>query len=199
MFSKFALAFGFVSALAGSVLAAPLSTLDRRTVHSFDSWGGFSSLSGFDNFYGSDNFCGVIQDQTIVQQQEVLVCHSVEIEIVQQRLLVLQEMAKRIITEQICEVETQTIVFQQFIASSSRFSSDLLHVSNHQVGYDSSIVGHFGDLVDSSGSLTTTDFGFSGLDAGKNVVVVGGNNWNDATSPFSVRNAFNAAQVATFF
>jgi len=44
-----------------------------------------------------------------------------------------------------------------------------------------------------------TDFGFSGLDAGKNVVVVGGNNWNDATSPFSVRNAFNAAQVATFF
>jgi len=29
MFSKFALAFGFVSALAGSVLAAPLSTLGK--------------------------------------------------------------------------------------------------------------------------------------------------------------------------
>ncbi|THU99943.1 hypothetical protein K435DRAFT_964244 [Dendrothele bispora CBS 962.96] len=199
MFSKFALAFGFVSALAGSVLAAPLSTLDRRTVHSFDNWGGFSSLSGFDNFYGSENFCGVIQEQTIVEQQEVLVCHSVEIEIVQQRLLVLQEMAKRIITEQICEVETQTIVFQQFIAASSSFSSDLLHVSGHHVGYDSSIVGHYGNLIDESGSLTTTDLGFSGLDAGKNVVVVGGSNWNDGTSPFSVRNAYNAAQMATFF
>ncbi|KAF5341396.1 hypothetical protein D9758_012250 [Tetrapyrgos nigripes] len=196
MFSKIALAFGFVAALAGSTLAAPLN---RRSVHSFDNWGGFSSLSGFDNFYGSDNFCGVIQDQTIVEQQDVLVCHSVSIEIVQQRLLILQEMAKRIITEQICEVETQTVVFHQFLASSSRFSSDLLHISGHHAGYDSAIVGHFGDLIDESGSLTTTDFGFSGHDAGHNTVIVGGTNWNDATSPFSVRNAYNAAEMAVFF
>ncbi|KAK7437037.1 hypothetical protein VKT23_018853 [Stygiomarasmius scandens] len=198
MFSKVTLALGFVAALAGSAIAAPVD-LDRRTVHSFDNWGGFSSLSGFDNFYGSDNFCGVIHDQTIVEQQEVLVCHSISIEIVQQRLLVLQEMAKRIITEQICEVETQTVVFQQFIAASSSFSHDLLHVSGNHVGFDSGIVDHFGDLIDASGSLTTTDLGFSGLDVGKSTVVVGGSNWNDATSPFTVRNAFNAAHSATVF
>ncbi|KAF5338868.1 hypothetical protein D9758_015563 [Tetrapyrgos nigripes] len=47
-----------------------------------------------------------------------------------------------------------------------------------------------------------TGFGFGGLDAGAaghNTVVVSGSNWNDAASPFSVHNAYNAADMATFF
>lgn len=55
---------------------------------------GIKSLSGFDNFYGSDNFSGEISKTVIVKEQEV-VCHSESVEIIQQRLLVLQEMAKR--------------------------------------------------------------------------------------------------------
>lgn len=69
-----------------------------RDSQSFDNWGGISSLSNFDNFYGVDNFRGSEFEQTIVQETETqteLVCHSESIEIIQQRLLVLQEMAKR--------------------------------------------------------------------------------------------------------
>ena len=62
---------------------------------SFDNYGGFSSLHGFDNFFGVDNFVGHISEQTVVEQSSELVCHSESIEIIQQRLLVLQEMAKR--------------------------------------------------------------------------------------------------------
>ncbi|THV07252.1 hypothetical protein K435DRAFT_328346 [Dendrothele bispora CBS 962.96] len=201
MFAKIAAPFVFMTALTSSVIAAPApfnpqtQSLNVRGHVSFNNWGGLSSLHGFDNFYGSDNFSGVVEEQVVVHEQEV-VCHSQSVEIIQQRLLVLQEMAKKIITEQICEVETQTIVFQQFVASSSHFSSDLQHVSGHQVGYDSSIASHYGSLIGSDGSLTSNDLGFSGQDLGKNTVVVSGNNWNDQSSPASVQSAYSAAQNA---
>ncbi|KAF5367935.1 hypothetical protein D9758_004342 [Tetrapyrgos nigripes] len=198
MFAKLTVPFVFMTALAGTVLAAPTRLNARGSIHSFENWGGISSFDGFDNFYGSDNFSGLIADETVVSQQSELVCHSESIEIIQQRLLVLQEMAKKIITEQICEVETQTVVFHQFIASASHFSSDLLHVSGHQVGYDSAIVGHYGDLIGSDGSLSTDDFGFSGHDLGNSYVTVSGSNWNDQTSPASVQSAYGAAQAASF-
>ncbi|KAJ3785491.1 hypothetical protein GGU10DRAFT_422531, partial [Lentinula aff. detonsa] len=162
---------------------------------SFDNWGGISSFSGFDNFYGVDNFSGVVSDQVVVEQQEV-VCQAVSIEVVQQKLLVLQEMAKQIITEQVCDVETQTVVFQQFLSSCNHFSSDLLRTSGVQVGYDSDIVSHYGSFYNADGSLSTSDLGFSGSDVGKSVVVPSGSNWNSATSPASVGNAFNAALSA---
>ncbi|KAJ3770003.1 hypothetical protein FB446DRAFT_647747 [Lentinula raphanica] len=168
---------------------------DRRHF-SFDNWGGISSFSGFDNFYGVDNFSGIVSDQVVVEQQEEVVCHTVDIEIVQQKLLVLQEMAKQIITEQVCEVETQTVVFQQFLSSCSHFSSDLLRTSGHQVGYDSAIVSHYGSFFNADGSLSTYDLGFSGSDVGQSVVVPSGSNWNIATSPVSAGNAFNAALSA---
>ncbi|KAF9491853.1 hypothetical protein BDN71DRAFT_1452311 [Pleurotus eryngii] len=85
-------------------------------------------------------------------------------------------MAKRIITEQICEVETQTIIFQQFHASFGSFNDDLRRVSGHCVGFDSSIADRFSKLVDGGGSISTHDFGFLGLDVGKHTVVIGGHN-----------------------
>jgi hypothetical protein len=198
MFVKAALTFLSVSALAGSALAAPVNpetqSLNRRYT-SFDNWGGYSSLSGFDNFYGVDNFSGEVSEQVVVQQEEV-VCESVSIEIVQQKLLVLQEMARQIITEQICEVETQTIVFQQYISSCSHFSSDLSRSSGLSAGYDSGITSYYGSLYNSDGSLSTSDLGFSGSLAGQSVVVPSGNNWNSQTSPASVASASSAALSA---
>ncbi|KAF8964441.1 hypothetical protein BDZ97DRAFT_1660371, partial [Flammula alnicola] len=153
-------------------------------------------LSGFDNFYGSDNFSGEISQTTVIEQKQELVCHSETVEIIQQRLLVLQEMAKRIITEQICEVETQTIVFEQFYSSLGSFSNDLTRKSGHSVGYDSSIASHFGSIVSSSGSLSTSNFGFSGQSVGRNYAVPSGSNWNPNSSPQSVGAAYSAAQSA---
>ncbi|KAH7880132.1 uncharacterized protein C8R40DRAFT_468141 [Lentinula edodes] len=199
MFAKIALPLLTLSALSGSTFAAPFNPKTQslaRRYPSFDNWGGLSSFSNFDNFYGVDNFSGVVSDQVVVEQQEEVVCQAVSIEIVQQKLLVLQEMAKQIITEQVCDVETQTVVFQQFLSSSSHFSSDLLHTSGLQVGYDSGIVSHYGSFYNADGTLSTSDLGFSGSDVGKSVVIPSGSNWNIATSPTSVGNAFNAAVSA---
>ncbi|KAF8195603.1 hypothetical protein BJ912DRAFT_1084683 [Pholiota molesta] len=174
--------------MVASVMATPLPSQEstdlvvRGSSHSFDNYMGIKSLSGFDNFYGSENFSGEISKTVIVKEQEV-VCHSESVEIIQQRLLVLQEMAKRIISEQICEVETQTIVFEQ--------STPL-----RSVGYDSSIASHFGSIVSSSGSLSTSNLGFSGSDVGSHYVSPSGSNWNSGASPASVGSAFSAAQAA---
>jgi len=189
------------SALLAGVSAKPLPYSRGLVVRtgmpqSFDNWGGISSLSGFDNFYGSDNFAGEISSQTVVEQSEEVVCHSESVEIIQQRLLVLQEMAKRIITEQICEVETQTIVFQQFSASLGSFSSDLGRTSGRHVGYDSGISSHLGSIVNSDGSLSSNDLGFSGQSCGSQTVVPSGSNWNSSSSPASVGSALSAAQAA---
>jgi hypothetical protein len=193
----FAKIFTFIAA-SSMVLGVISTPVKRHSSSSFNNWGGISSLSGFDNFYGSDNFSGSSFSTTVVEQQQELVCHSESVEIIQQRLLVLQEYAKRIITEQICEVETQTIVFQQFSSSFSSFGSDLSRHSGRSVGYDSAIAGHFGDLQSSDGSLTNYNLGFSGHDLGNSYVSVSGSNWNSQSSPSSVGAASSAAQSASF-
>ncbi|KAF9488563.1 hypothetical protein BDN71DRAFT_1512949 [Pleurotus eryngii] len=75
------------------------------------------------------------------------------------------------------------IIFQQFHTSFSSFNDNLRCVSGHHVGFDFSITDHFSELVDGGGSISTHDFGFSGLDVGKHTVVVGGHNWDDFRSP----------------
>ncbi|KAF7351252.1 Amidohydro-rel domain-containing protein [Mycena sanguinolenta] len=198
MFAKFSALF-VASALVSGVMSAPAykNALVARG-QSFDNWNGISSLSGFDNFYGSDDFAHHSFNQVVVDQGSDIVCHSEQVTIIQQRLAVLQEMAKKIITEQICEVETQTVVFQQYYASLGGFSSDLTRNSGRHVGYDSSIVSHYGDFYNSDGSLSNYDFGFSGSDIGSNYCVPS-NNWNSNTSPSSVGSAYQAAQVASWY
>jgi hypothetical protein len=51
-------------------------------------------MTNFDNFYGAGNFDGSQNSQTVITVQET-VCHKQTVEIVQQRLLVLQEVAKK--------------------------------------------------------------------------------------------------------
>jgi len=189
-----------LSAFSTGVTAAPTSSnlVARGGSHSFDNYGGISSFGGFDNFYGSDNFDNSEFSEssiTVVKEKEV-VCHSESIEIIQQRLLVLQETAKRIISEQICEVETQTVVFEQFHSSMHGFSRDLRRFSGRGVGYDSNIASHFSSFYNSDGSLSNNDFGFSGHNLGSSYVVPSGNNWDNSRSVSSVGNAYRAARSA---
>jgi len=200
MFGKLFSTAVLVSALIAGAVTKPvqLNRLTARGDISFDNWHGISSFDGFDNFYGSDNFIGTIHSQTVVEQDEELVCHSESIEIVQQRLLVIQELAKRIVTEQVCEVETQTVVFEQFHSSLGLFSHDLRRTSGLHAGFDAGITSHFSDFFEEDGSLSTEDFGFSGADLGSNTVVVGGSNWDSETSPASVASAYSAARSAFY-
>lgn len=191
-----------VAVLAASVAAAP-HLVARTNVPqpapslggvSLDNWGSLPSLSGFDNFYGSSNFCGNNNQQVVLQ--ETVVCHSVEIEVIQQRLAVIAEFAKRIITEQICEVETQTIVFEQFSSSFGSFSDDLGHNSGRGIGYDRSVASHIGSLLDGNGDITSNDLGFNGSSIGGNLIVPSGGNWDASSSPGSVHQAQLAAKSA---
>jgi len=205
MFSKLAVLTYVVALAAGVTRAVPTPEAAKRTTDlaargghgfSFDNWRGISSLNGFDSFYGSGSFDGFHQHQVLEEQSQELVCHSQSIEIIQQRLVVLQEMAKKIITEQVCEVETQTIVFQQYYSSLGFFSDDLRRRSGRHVGYDDHIVSHYGSFYNSDGSLSTNDWGFHGTDIGSNFVVPSGSNWVDSTSHGSVDAAFFAARNA---
>lgn len=62
---------------------------------SFNNYDGISTMSNFDNFYGSGDFSGSHTSQTVIVQKDEVVCHSVQVEIIQQKLVILQEMAKR--------------------------------------------------------------------------------------------------------
>jgi len=201
MFAKFSALFVAV-ALATGVTSAPTRSNNALAARgqSFNNWDGISSLSGFDSFYSSDDFAHLHNFKTtVVKQDSELVCHSEQVTIIQQRLAVLQEMAKKIITEQICEVETQTIVFQQYYASLGGFSHDLTRSSNRQVGYDNNIVSHYGDFYNSDGTLSNYDFGFSGSDIGSNYYVPSNSNWNQNSSPSSVGSAYQSAQAASWY
>ncbi|KAJ7069737.1 hypothetical protein C8F01DRAFT_1207298 [Mycena amicta] len=203
MFAKLAASF-VTLALATGVMSSPLAAkravAARGNSVSFNNWGGISSLQGFDGFYGTDDFAHYDHFSPVVVQQSVpeLVCHSQQVIIIQQRLAVLQEMAKKIITEQICEVETQTIVFQQYYASLGGFSHDLTRSSSRSVGYDGHIASHYDSFYNSDGSLSNYDFNFTGSDIGSNYYVPT-NNWNQDTSPSSVGSAYQAAQAASFY
>ncbi|KAK7051001.1 hypothetical protein VNI00_005113 [Paramarasmius palmivorus] len=125
MFTSHGVKLLYIIALLFSACASPLAVdplrprdLDTRGGHviSFNEWRGFSSLDNFDT-YGSDDFCRARFNQVIVKEREV-------------------EMAKKIITEQICEVETQTIVLSQFHGSLGLFSNDLRRRGHHAVGFD---------------------------------------------------------------
>jgi len=207
MFAKVFLSLVSASVFATGVMSTPLpqqgNDLAARGGHghsfSFNNWHGLSSLDNFDSFYGSSDFDNSNFHQVVVQEGSEVVCHSETVTIIQQRLAVLQEMAKQIITEQICDVETQTIVFQQYYSSLGGFSHDLLRSSGHQVGFDSSIVSHFSSFYNSDGSLSSNDFGFHGSDVGSHTIVVSGSNWNSATSPSSVGSAYQTALSASSY
>jgi len=162
---------------------------------SFNHWGGFSSLDNFDNFYGAGNFDGSRYNQVVVKDHEV-VCHAQKIEIIQQRLAVIRELAKKVITETICDVETQVVVFEQFHSGLGSFKGDLRRMSSHSVGYDRDIASHYGDLIGQDSSISTDDWSFSGSDIGKSTVVVGGCNWDESKSYLSVNSAYISSRNA---
>jgi len=194
----------FASAVASVVYASPVASTSQWTPNfgsSFDgssrphvslnNWGGIPSLYCFDNFYGVGNFAGFHNDRAFVSQEQNLVCRSQSIEIVQQRLTVLREMAKRIISQQVCEVEVQTFALQQFTSGLHDFSGDLRrkHGKRH-VAFDREVASHVNVIVDERGELTKNDFGFKGSDVGSHLVRISGDNWNDASSPSSVTGAY---------
>lgn len=196
MFSKSFVAFAaVVAALSTSASAAPTAKRTSYSPMSFDNYGGYSSMSNFDNFYGSDNYSGY-HNNIVVDKSTEVVCHSQTVEVIQQQLVVLREYAKKIVTEQICEVEVQTVVFTQFVSGFHDFSSDLTRSSGRSVGYDSSVASHIGSIHDSSGEIVSNNLGFEGSSVGSSYVSPSGNNWDSSSSPSSVGSAYSLSKSA---
>jgi len=197
MFAKTVISLATAVALSTSALAAP--THAKRTSYSpvsFNNYGGYSSMSNFDDFYGVDNYSGYHNSIVVDESYPVVVCHSQQVEIIQQQLAVIREYAKRIVTEQICEVEVQTVVYSQFVSGFHDFSGDLLRQSGRGVGYDHHIASLIGQIHDSEGQLVFNDLGFHGSDIGSSFIAPTGHNWDDATSPVSVGSAFGLSVAA---
>jgi len=163
--------------------------------YSLNNYNGDSNMGNFDGFYGSSNYDGS-HNKVVIIKKKVEVCHPQKVEIIQQRMAVIHEMVKRIITEQICDVETQKIILHQYSSMTDSFSGDLSRQSGRDVGYDSNISGYYNQIVNDDGSLSTDDLGFCGQEVGSNYVTYGGDNWNSQSSPNSVSNAFNAGIAA---
>jgi hypothetical protein len=202
MFGKIAAALSLSALVFSGAMASPITYgkgMVRRgsSTFSLDSWGGHASLRGFDNFYGNNNWDGSRNSQTVIVREDEVICRTQRVEIIQQRLAVIQEMAKRIITEQVCEVESQTIIFEQFHNSLGNFRRDINRSSGNRAGFDRDVSSKFSQLIDGgSNQLTSHDLGFNGQQIGSHQVIVGGSNWDNNLSPDSISRALSAAQSA---
>ncbi|KAF8149980.1 hypothetical protein B0H34DRAFT_731978 [Crassisporium funariophilum] len=189
--------FSVVKALSlflavSQVFASPLvnkrdtsNVVSRASNISFNNWGGLSSLAGFDDFFGNDNFDGRRNQQAIIIEQQQ-VCSSQNVFLIQQQLSIILEVAKKAISQQICDVETQIIVLEQFRGGVRNFQRDLRRQSGRNVGFDNNVAILIIQLFNGDGSFNNKDFGFRGRDIGSNTIAPSGSNWNDATSPQSV-------------
>jgi hypothetical protein len=205
MFPQLAVALLAASSVMSSPIAfrknfARTDNTSPNIPPSLNKWNGISSLDNFDNFYGADNFDGHQNTQTIIVQEQQVVCHAQRIEIIQQKIVILQEMMKRVITEQVCEVETQTIIIQQINSGMGNFGRDVGHEnSGRSAGYDKSIADKYKSLTNDDGSWNDNDYGFTGHDVGKSYVSPSGNNWNDQDGASRVKAAQQAAHQASSY
>jgi len=204
MFSKPLNAFCLTSVLVATVFGQPTSVVRRHPSNiiprgqsdvSFNNLTNLSSLSSFDNFFGPSNFNGNNNQEVIIQEKTVQ-CHQQDVTLIQQRLTVLRELVKKVIVQQVCEVEVQTVVLKQFQSGIESFSQDVRHVTTRQVSFDESITALFSQIQDQLGNLSSHDLGFSGSQVGNSSIIANGSNWNNQTSPASVGAIYNASMAA---
>jgi len=185
-----------VFSMDNSVFDSSSLTLSSfESSHSFNNWGGLSSLNDFDSFMGSsENFCG--QQNSLVMSGEQLSCESVPINYVQQQYAVIAEYAKKVLLSNVCEVESQAIVWGQFMGYLESFREDFMHLSSssRMVTFDSSIASHINDLCDESGVINNSGFDFTGSQIGSSCVEIQGLNWIPSVSESSVSQAWSSCQ-----
>ncbi|RXW17528.1 hypothetical protein EST38_g8326 [Candolleomyces aberdarensis] len=147
----------------------------------------------FDFFGGANNFNGGL-NQVLVQQAGA-VCQAQQINIVQQQLAIVQEFTKQLFLQELCEVELQAIVLQQFLGGFDLFAQDLQRLNGRVPGFDAGVAGQLAQLLQ-NGSVNIVDFGIQGSQIGNTLVVPSGSNWVGVDSLQSVLIAEAAAKAA---
>jgi hypothetical protein len=196
-----ALVFAFQALAAPTAAPAPHhdGDADRRELatrgnsFSFDNWREISSLDHFDDFYGNNRFNS--RDNEVIVVEEVR-CNSRDIRNSQQQLAIVLEVAKQIILEQSCDVETRVLLLNQHRSGFSDFYSDVSHRSGRDVGFDSDIARLIEQLIVDGQLNSDHDFGFSGSDVGHKFSRDSGSNWDDSRSPNNLRDLDDAIRAA---
>jgi len=202
MLQKFFTLFCVASTLFFTVSAKPTAVrrhpqqLNKAGDDSLANVTSIPSLAGFENFFGPGNFNGNQNQKTIIQKKTVQ-CQQQDVTLIQQRLTVLREMVKKVVIQQVCEVEVQTTVLEQFKSGVESFTQDVRHVTTRQISFDESITTLFSQIQDSLGNLSDHDLGFQGSNVGNSSVIATGSNWNDQTSPASLGAVYNATVKAS--
>jgi len=200
-FTKVAAHFILGAILATGAISTPVPQTHQTDLQSrseafpFNGWGGFQSLNGFDDFFGADNFLGNKNEKIILPGQGS--CRSNDIGNIQQQLFIFQELIKKLILEEICEVEVQIIIIQQFTGGFDAFEQDLFRSNGQEPGFDKEIA-KFGDQLsfDEEGKFNIQDFGFNGDDIGKNIIIIINDNYDSDKSPASIKSAFDQSESA---
>jgi hypothetical protein len=201
-FFKVAAHFILGAVLATGAISTPVPLTDgtglssRSQAFPFNGYGGFQSINGFDDFFGAENFIGNKNEKIFLPDQGS--CRSSNnIGNIQQQLFVFQELIKKLILEEICEVEVQIIIIQQFTGGFQAFEQDLFRSNGQEPGFDREIA-KFGSQLsfDAEGKFNIQDFGFNGGDIGKNIIIIINDNYDSDSSPQSIKNAFDISESA---
>lgn len=178
--------------LSGRTVGGLVNGVDLVTLLNNQAIFGQQAVGFFDFFGGINNFDGSLNQ--ILVQQAGGACQAQQINLVQQQLAIIQEFTKQIFLQELCNVELQTILLQQFLGGFDLFGNDLQRLNGRVPGFDAAVAAQLAQLVQ-NGSVNIVDFGIKGSSIGNNLVVPIGSNWNDATSPQSVLIAEAAAKA----
>jgi len=200
-FFKVAAHFILGAILATGAISTPVPQTHQTGLQSraqafpFNGYNGFQSLNGFDDFFGADNFIGAENEKIFLQDQQFS-CQSNDIKFIQQQLFIFQELIKKLILEEICEVEVQIIIIQQFTGGFDGFANDLFRRGGQKPGFDKEIAKFGPQLFDVEGNFNIQDFGFNGSDIGKNIIIIINDNYDEENSPQSIQSAFDISKSA---
>jgi len=201
-FSKVAAHFVMGAILATGAISTPVPQTHQTGLQSrsqafpFNGYQGFQSLNGFDDFFGADNFIGNKNEKIFLPEQGS--CRSSNsIDKIQKQLFIFQELIKKLILEEICEVEVQIIIIQQFTGGFDAFANDLFRFNGQEPGFDQEIAKFGNELsFDAEGKFNLQDFGFNGSDIGKNIIIIINDNYDSDNSPESIKSAFDISESA---
>lgn len=220
MFTKTFATLVSIVAIASSAMAAPTTCTSKRDLGGWlgnlRTFGDVQSLNQFSfddqfgqkglDFFGKGNFGG--HRNQFKDSGLQLVCRQQNVEIVQQRLAVLVQAYRKILTTTVCDVQQSIVIHNQHFSDLFNFGRGLGHevgFDKHR-GFDSNIAGLLNkDFFqhDGGNNLQFNDFNFDrnfnfqGHQVGSSFVVPSGRNWDDISGPRRVSDVNNFLNLAT--
>jgi len=145
---------------------------------SFSQFNNLGNFGVFDQFFGESNFLGLLNEINVANEVQLLQCLNTNVNVVQQQLAILSEVAKQIILTELCSVEDQVIALEQFTGRFDSFSRSVRGSNGITPSFDNSIAQLITQLIIDD-QFNQNDFGFLGSDIGLNTFLVVGSDFSN--------------------